>query len=68
MYVLPFSKYKEKWMLPFLSQRKKELEAQAESIEKRFKPLEKTDEPDLKDEDVKEILPNSLAIAVISDI
>ncbi|MFZ0515146.1 MAG: hypothetical protein WAM14_26350 [Candidatus Nitrosopolaris sp.] len=26
------------------------------TIEKRFKPLERTDEPDLKDEDVKEIL------------
>jgi hypothetical protein len=34
----------------------KELEAQAESIEKRFKPFERTDEPDLKDEDVKGIL------------
>ena len=39
-----------------VSQMEKELEAQAESIEKRFKPLERTDEPDLKDEDVKEIL------------
>ncbi len=34
----------------------KELESQVKSVEKRFKPLERTDEPDLKDEDVKEIL------------
>ena len=34
----------------------KELEAQAESIEKRFKPFERTDEPVLKDEQIKEIL------------
>jgi hypothetical protein len=34
----------------------KELEGQAKSLEKRFKPLERTDEPDLKDEDIKEIL------------
>jgi hypothetical protein len=33
-----------------------ELEAQAESIEKRFKPFETTDEPDLKDEEIKQIL------------
>ncbi|MGB8936921.1 MAG: hypothetical protein WCC17_17665 [Candidatus Nitrosopolaris sp.] len=39
-----------------VSQMEKELEDQAKSIEKRFKPLERTDEPDLKDEDVKEIL------------
>jgi len=34
----------------------KELEAQTESIEKHFKPFERTDEPDLKDEEIKEIL------------
>ncbi len=34
----------------------KEIENQAESVKKRFKPLERTGEPDLKDEDVKEIL------------
>ena len=34
----------------------KELEAQTESIEKHFKPFERTDEPDLKIEEVKEIL------------
>ncbi|MGC2571989.1 MAG: hypothetical protein WA364_10805 [Candidatus Nitrosopolaris sp.] len=31
-----------------VSQMEKELEAQAESLEKRFKPFETTDEPDLK--------------------
>ncbi|MGB8934796.1 MAG: hypothetical protein WCC17_06800 [Candidatus Nitrosopolaris sp.] len=39
-----------------VSQMEKELEAQAESIEKRFKPFERTDEPDLKAEEIKEIL------------
>jgi hypothetical protein len=39
-----------------VSQLEKELEAQAESIEKRFKPFERTDEPDLKAEEIKEIL------------
>jgi hypothetical protein len=39
-----------------VSEMEKELESQVTSLEKRFKPLEKTDEPDLKDEDVKEIL------------
>jgi hypothetical protein len=39
-----------------VSQMEKELEDQVKSVEKRFKPLERTDEPDLKDEDVKEIL------------
>jgi len=39
-----------------VSQMEKELEAQTESIEKRFKPFERTDEPDLKDEEIKEIL------------
>jgi hypothetical protein len=34
----------------------KELEGQAKSLEKRFKPLERTDEPDLKAEEIKEIL------------
>jgi hypothetical protein len=34
----------------------KELEVQAESIEKRLKPLERTDEPDLKGDEIKEIL------------
>jgi hypothetical protein len=34
----------------------KELEIQAESIEKRFKPFERTDEPDLKSGQIKEIL------------
>ena len=38
------------------AQMEKELEAQTESIEKRFKPFERTDEPDLKDDEVKEIL------------
>jgi len=39
-----------------VSQMEKELEGQAKSIEKRFKPFERTDEPDLKDEEIKEIL------------
>jgi hypothetical protein len=39
-----------------VSQMEKELQAQAESIEKRFKPFERTDEPDLKGEEIKEIL------------
>jgi hypothetical protein len=39
-----------------VSQMEKELEAQAESMEKRFKPFETTDEPDLKGEEIKEIL------------
>ena len=39
-----------------VSQMEKELEAQAESLEKRFKPFETTDEPDLKGEEIKEIL------------
>jgi hypothetical protein len=34
----------------------KELENQIKFVEKRAKLLERTDEPDLKDEDVKEIL------------
>jgi hypothetical protein len=39
-----------------VSQMEKELEAQAESIEERFKPFERTDEPDLKIEEVRGIL------------
>jgi hypothetical protein len=39
-----------------VSQMEKEIESQVESFEKRFKPLERTDEPDLKDEEIKEIL------------
>jgi hypothetical protein len=39
-----------------VSQMEKELEGKVKFIEKRFKPLERTDEPDLKDEDIKEIL------------
>jgi hypothetical protein len=39
-----------------ISQMEKELEAQVESMEKRFKPFETTDEPDLKSEEIKEIL------------
>jgi hypothetical protein len=39
-----------------VSQMEKELEGKVKSIEKRFKPLERTEEPDLKDEDIKEIL------------
>ena len=34
----------------------KELEAQAESMETHFKPFETTDEPDLKGDEIKEIL------------
>ena len=34
----------------------KELEGQIKSVEERFKPLETPDEPDLKDEEIKEIL------------
>jgi hypothetical protein len=39
-----------------VSQMERELETDAESMEKRFKPLERTDEPDLKEEEIKEIL------------
>jgi hypothetical protein len=39
-----------------VSQMEKELEAQVNSIEKRFKPFETADEPDLKGEEIKEIL------------
>jgi hypothetical protein len=39
-----------------VSQMEKELETQAESMEKRFKPLEVRDEPPLEDEDIKNIL------------
>lgn len=39
-----------------VSQMEKELEGQVKSLEERFKPLERTDEPDLKDEEIKEIL------------
>jgi hypothetical protein len=39
-----------------VSQMEKELEGEVKSLEERFKPFERTDEPDLKDEDVKEIL------------
>jgi len=38
-----------------VSQMEKELEGQVKSLEE-FKPLETPDEPDLKDEDIKEIL------------
>ena len=34
----------------------KELEVQVNSLGERFKPLETTDEPELKDEEIKEIL------------
>jgi hypothetical protein len=34
----------------------KELELQVNSLEERFKPLETTEEPELKDEEIKEIL------------
>jgi hypothetical protein len=39
-----------------VSQMEKELESQIKFVEKRAKLLERTDEPDLKDEDVKEVL------------
>jgi hypothetical protein len=39
-----------------VSQMEKELEVQVNSLEERFKPLETTDEPELKDEEIKEIL------------
>ena len=39
-----------------VSEMEKELEVQAKSIEKRLKPFETKDVPDLKDEDIKEIL------------
>jgi len=39
-----------------VSQMEKELEGQVKSLEERFKPFERTDEPDLKDDEVKEIL------------
>jgi ABC-type multidrug transport system fused ATPase/permease subunit len=39
-----------------VSQMEKELEGEVKSLEERFKPLERTDEPDLKDDDIKEIL------------
>jgi hypothetical protein len=39
-----------------VSQMEKELEVQAESIEQRFKPFERTDEPDMKIVEVKEVL------------
>ena len=39
-----------------VSQMEKELEGQLKSLEERFKPLDRTDEPDLKAEEVKEIL------------
>jgi hypothetical protein len=39
-----------------VSQMEKELEGQVKSVEKRFKPFEQTDEPDLKGEEIKEIL------------
>jgi hypothetical protein len=39
-----------------VSQMENELEGQVKSVEKRFKPSERTDEPDLKDEEIKEIL------------
>ena len=38
----------------------KELEAQTEYIEKRFKPFERTDEPNLKIEEVRGILADVL--------
>src|SRR5215469_11741772 len=39
-----------------VSQMEKELEGEVKSIEKRFKPLQRTEEPELEDEDIKEIL------------
>ncbi|MGA9152955.1 MAG: hypothetical protein WBZ36_20450 [Candidatus Nitrosopolaris sp.] len=39
-----------------VSRMEKELETQVKSVEKRFKPLERKDEPDLKEEEIKEIL------------
>jgi hypothetical protein len=39
-----------------VSQMEKELEVQVNSPGERFKPLETTDEPELKDEEIKEIL------------
>ena len=39
-----------------VSQMEKELEGQVKSLEKRFTPMERTEEPDLKDEEIKEIL------------
>jgi hypothetical protein len=39
-----------------VSQMEKELESQMKFVEKRAKLLERTDQPDLKDEDIKEIL------------
>jgi hypothetical protein len=39
-----------------VSKMKKELEGEIKSLEERFKPLETPDEPDLKDEEIKEIL------------
>jgi hypothetical protein len=39
-----------------VSQMEKELENEVKYVEERFKPLERTDEPDLKDEEIKEIL------------
>jgi len=39
-----------------VTQMEKELEGQIKSLEERFKPLETQDEPDLKDEEIKEIL------------
>jgi hypothetical protein len=39
-----------------VSQMEKELEAQVESLEERFKPFERKDDPDLKGEEIKEIL------------
>lgn len=39
-----------------VSEMEKELEVQAKSIEKRLKPFETTDVPDLKDADIKDIL------------
>jgi hypothetical protein len=39
-----------------VSQMEKELEVQVNSLGERFKPLETTDEPELKDEEIKEIL------------
>jgi hypothetical protein len=41
-----------------VSQIEKELEGQVKSVEKRFKPFERTDEPDLYKE-IKEILQTS---------
>jgi hypothetical protein len=39
-----------------VSQMEKELEGQVKSLEKHFKPSERIDEPDLGDDDIKEIL------------